>query len=170
LCGTERDSALRAERYCVLYSGVALAATGDLGDVYRLLDHEGKQRIAITIGEAGSWARLAKRGKTLFLLTPTPKFHRVDRGVQCECRGGPVVVSMSGFIKLGLAFVLDDLPAEIQPIIVPVVDDFVEWQCKMILVRNEHMPHRAVHADAAHALSNHCPQSGPDSWSKPVLQ
>jgi len=37
---------------------------------------------------------------------------------------GPNLVSMSGSVNLGLAFVLEDLPkSEMQPVIVPVVDD-----------------------------------------------
>ena len=50
---------------------------------------------------------------------------------------------------------IHDLPeVAIQQIVVPVVDDYVEWHCKAILVRNDHAPHSAVasadpRADAA---------------------
>jgi hypothetical protein len=57
---------------------------------------------------------------------------------------------MSGYVNLGLAFVLDDQPrAETQIIRVPVVDDYVAWDCQLILVRNDHVPHLAV----AHAIA-----------------
>jgi len=144
MCDGTPESTLRNHRHCVIQSQPVLNATGGLGDVYQLLDHEGNRRIAITIGEELRGARLAKRGNTLFLLTPAVTFHQVDRRAQCQCEGGPVLVSMSGFVNLGLVFVLDEPPAEIQTISVPGVDDYVAWDCKQIFVRNNHIPHRAV--------------------------
>jgi len=165
------DTALRPGGSCILYSGARVAVIGGLGDVYQLLDHDGKRRIALPVGLATRWARLARRGKTLFLLTPAVTFDQVDRRVQCECEGGPVVVGESGHVNLGSAFVLDDVPAEIEQIIVPVVDDYVEWQCKITFVRNDHAPHSAVaSADARHAPSSHCFRSWPDSRAKPSTQ
>jgi len=151
LCDGTPDSTLRAHHYCVIQSEPVISVTGGLGDVYQLLDQEGKRRIAITIGEELRGARLAKRGNTLFLLKPALTFHQVDRRTQCQCEGGPVLVSMSGFVDLGLAFVLDDQPrAEIQTISVPVVDDYVAWDCKLFLVRNDHVPQPAVADGSAH--------------------
>ena len=66
---------------------------------------------------------------------------------------------MSGYVNLGVAFVIDDAPnAAIEPITVPVVDDYVAWDCKMILVRNDHAPRPAVaYANPRlYASSNHC--------------
>jgi len=64
LCSATQDSALPAGGYCVRVPQSGIGARGQLGDVYQLLDHEGKRRIAVTIGEAHSWARLAKRGES----------------------------------------------------------------------------------------------------------
>jgi len=144
LCSATQDSALPAGGYCVRVPQSGIGARGQLGDVYQLLDHEGKRRIAVTIGEAHSWARLAKRGETLFLLTPAVTFQQVDHRVQCDCQGGPVIDSMSDYVNLGLAFVLDLPTPQIQPIMVPVVNDYVAWDCKRIAVRNDHVPHPAV--------------------------
>jgi len=130
MCDATRDTGLPSRGHCVLSSGLMISAIGELGDVYQILDH-GKRRIALSVGLGNGWARLAKRGKSLFLLTPAVTLDRVDRRVQCECEGGPVVVGESGHVNVGSAFVLDDVPAEIEQIIVPVVDDYVEWQCKI---------------------------------------
>jgi hypothetical protein len=150
LCDTTEDTGLRTERSCVLNSEGRISTIAGLGNVYQLIDGEGKRHIAITIGRERRWARLAKRGDTLFLLTPRITFRQVAHRAQCECNGGPTVISMSGSVNLGFAFVLEDLPKpEIQPVIVPVVDDYIAWQCKVIYVRNDHVPHLAVaYADA----------------------
>lgn len=138
LCATPETTLRPRPGYCVLYSGQVLSATGNLGDVYQLLDAEGKPHTAITLGEEHRSARLARRGERLFVLTPRTTYHQVDRRVQCQCGRGPVIVSMSGFIDLGLAFVFDAAPnVEIQSITVPVVEDYVAWDCKQILVRDE---------------------------------
>ena len=161
LCSATQDTALGAGSYCVLSPG-RISVRGGLGDVYQLLDHEGKRRIAITIGEAHSWARLAKRGETLLLLTPNVTFHQLDYRVQCECEGGPVIQSMSGYVNLGSAFLLDEGPkAEIQVITVPVVDDYVAWDCKVTYVRNDHVLRPTV----AHAQSDAPARSRPQSAS-----
>lgn len=166
MCDATRDTASLSRGHCVLYSGRMISAIGELGDVYQILDH-GKRRIALTVGLGSRWARLAKRGKSLFLLTPALTFDQVDRRVQCECNGGPVVVGESGHVNLGSAFVLDDVSAEIQQIIVPVVDDYVEWQCKITFVRNDHVPRPAVaSADARHAPPSPCFRSWPASWAR----
>lgn len=145
LCATTETASRTRPGYCVLMPGGALSATGELGDVYQLLDAEGKPRTAITLGEEHRSARLARRGESLFVLTPAATYHQIDRRVQCDCEGGPVIVSMSGFINLGLAFVLDAPPrADIQSITVPVVEDYVAWDCKRILVRNDHGPRPVV--------------------------
>jgi len=145
VCDATWDTAPRIGGYCVLNSEIVNSATGGLADAYPLLDHEGKRRIAIPIGRVGSWARLARRGSTLFLLTPAITLHQVDDRVQCVCRGGPVVMSMSGYEDLGSAFVLDDLSVvEVQRISVPLVDDYIEWHCKSTLVRSDHLSRPAV--------------------------
>ncbi|HEY0463829.1 MAG TPA: hypothetical protein VGC79_06455, partial [Polyangiaceae bacterium] len=164
LCQATQVTASRTDGYCVLDSEAVLSATGGLGDAYQLLDHEGKRLIAIPIGWAVSGARLARRENTLFLLTPAVTLHQVDERVQCVCKGGPVIVSMSGYVNLGSAFVIHDLPeVAIQQIVVPVVDDYVEWHCKAILVRNDHAPHSAVASAGprADAAASGC------SWSRP---
>lgn len=105
------------------------------GDAYRLVDHEGNRRVAIPIGWNSSTTRLARRGRTFFLLTPKVTAHKKDKRVQCECDGGPVIVSMSGYVHLGFAFVVDDQPEiETQQVTVPVVEDYIEWECKAVLV------------------------------------
>lgn len=156
LCDTTQNSAVRTERSCVLDSGGPISAVGGVGDVYRLVDRDGKHQIAIPIGEDATGARLAKRGNTLLVLSPQITFHQLDDRTQCECNGGPRVVSMSGYVNLGSAFVIDDLPeAEIQLVTVPVAYDYVAWQCKVIYVRNDHAPHLAVaNAEACLASSD----------------
>ena len=61
------------------------------------------------------------------------RFTRLLIELSASAMGGPTLVSMSGSVNLGLAFVLEDLPKpEIQPVIVLVVDDYIAWQCKVI--------------------------------------
>lgn len=145
LCDETPDRAPRTHGYCVIQSLPVISATGGLGDVYQLRDHDGKPRIAITIGEELRDARLARRGNTFLLLTPAATFHQVDRRAQCECDGGLVLVSMSGYVNLGLAFVLDDQPTpEIQTVSVPVVNDYIAWDCKLFLAHNQQVSHPIV--------------------------
>ena len=102
---------------------------------YRLLDHDGHRRIAIPIGDTSATTRLARRGTTFFQLTPTVTYRKTGHQTACECDGGPVIMSMSGDVNLGFAFVVDDLPeVEVQQVMVPIVEDFIEWECKATLV------------------------------------
>lgn len=141
-CGAAPDIGPRRDGYCVLQSGTPISMSGEFADVYQLLDRQGKQHLAITLGESHNGARLARRGKTLFVLTLSATFHNVGERSRCECEGGPRIISMSDSVNIGSAFLLDDLaPAEIQQIVVPVVDDYIEWKCKTILVQNDHFPH-----------------------------
>jgi hypothetical protein len=143
LCDATPDVSLRAG-YCVLDSGLLSSATGEVGNAFEVVDPQGKRRFALSLGRAISSARLASRGKTLFLLIPEVALHPIAHRTQCECRAGPVIISMTGYVNLGSAFLLDELPwADIRQIKVPVVDDDIEWKCKMLLVRNEQAPHRA---------------------------
>lgn len=132
-CSELGDAAPR--RDCVLRPDGLVNVTAGSGDTYRVLDHAGNQRVAIALGMQSSTTRLARRATTFFLLTPEVTRRRVYRRTACECDGGPVIVSMSGFMDLGLAFVVDDLPGvAIRRIKVPVVEEYIEWQCKAILV------------------------------------
>jgi hypothetical protein len=140
LCDATPDTSLRAG-YCVLDSGLLSSANGDLGDAFEVVDPQGKRHFAVSVGRALSWARLATRGKTLLLLIPEITLHPIAHRTQCECGAGQVIVSMTGYVNLGSAFLVDELPwTDIQRIKVPVVDDDIEWKCKVLLVRNEQGP------------------------------
>lgn len=144
LCG-ETGTTLRSGRYCVLLPEQPISVTGSVGDAYQLLDSEGERHFAITLGASSEGARLATRDKRLLLLTPEITLHQIDKRAQCECNGGPVVLSMSGFVDLGFAFLLDDLPMDsIKRVSVPIVNDDIEWQCKVFLVRNDRGPRPAI--------------------------
>lgn len=132
LCA-DGDGAPHPDSLCILLlrPDVPVSETAELGNVYLLADHEGNRRLAVTLRTVSNTARLARRGKTLFLLIPRVTRHKTDERVQCECDGGPVIDSMSGYVNLGFAFFVDDIPnVEIQRIIVPIVEDYIEWECK----------------------------------------
>jgi hypothetical protein len=102
---------------------------------YLLLDPEGKTRFVIPIGDTPVTTRLARHGKTFFQLTPTVTRRKTGHRTACACDGGQVIVSMSGYVNVGFAFVVDDLPeGEIRQVMVPIVEDYIEWECKAILL------------------------------------
>jgi len=122
-------------RDCVLVPDEVVNTVAGRGNTYRLLDHAGHPRIAIAIGQASSTARLARRGTTFFVLIPQVTYRKIKQQTACDCNGGPVITAMSGYVNLGLSFVVDDLPElEVQQFTVPIVEDYIEWQCNRVWV------------------------------------
>jgi hypothetical protein len=117
------------ERICVLTSDHT---------IHRIRGVRGAVHMAISIeGHAPTTTRLARRGDTFLFLVPRVTARKVSTRTQCECDRSPKIVSMSGFLNLGFAFMLEDVPSAkvvAERIAVPVVEDFIEWECKMGLL------------------------------------
>lgn len=95
---------------------------------------DGEWHQVIPVGDDGSqaYARVARRGDTLFVLTPRIQRRAVDTGTACECDAGPIIV-----VRTYRAFLLDDLPVKkVERVVVPVTEDYIDWECKALLVEN----------------------------------
>jgi hypothetical protein len=94
--------------------------------------HSSRNRIAVPVrSKDGYYARLARRGNTLFLLVPTVTRSKVREGTECTCRGG--MYELERQVDLQWSFVIDDGPIDkVEEIPVPVTEQFAEWKCKLI--------------------------------------
>jgi hypothetical protein len=94
-----------------------------------LIRHKGaKPKLAIVYNAGwADYARLARRGKKLFILAPRPTARDIGRATQCFCEGGPELYCPRGWI-----FILDEpfSPVEIEDVDVPMIEDRLEWKCK----------------------------------------
>ena len=111
--------------------GCVLAAAED-GRTHRIRDDRGNERMAVPIGPyARSTARLARRGTKLLILVPQVTEMKVASRTQCECDGMPRIVSATGFVHIGFAFFVDEIPGvDIEEVPVRVTEEYIEWQCK----------------------------------------
>ena len=92
--------------------------------------------MAVPIGStAGATTRLARRGTKLLVLVPQVTPGKVASRTACECDGMPRIVTATGFVNLGFAFFVDEIPGvEIEQVLVPVTEDQIEWECKARLL------------------------------------
>jgi len=118
LCRTD------SERACVI------KAT-DNGRTYRLRDERGRVRLAVPVGSHGRrTTRLARRGSKLLILVPLVTPGKVSSRAACECDGKPRIASATGFVVLGLSFIVDEMPSvDVEEVPVPVTEDEIEWKC-----------------------------------------
>lgn len=72
------------------------------------------------------YARLARRGSTLFVLVPRVTRRKVGDRTACECGSmtRPVIPTVFGF------FIDDAEQVEVEEVVVPITEDFIEWKCK----------------------------------------
>jgi hypothetical protein len=106
----------------------AVSATDDRR-LFRLKDDRGKVWLGIEVAWTDRpYARLARRGSTVFLLEPRITRKNVGAWTQCECDGMPRVVYQARD-----AFVIDDIPSvKIEIVEVPMTEESVDWDCKTI--------------------------------------
>ena len=100
----------------------------------RVEDPTGHWHQVIPVGDGGTneYMRVARRGDTVFLLMPRVERHAVSRGAACECDGGPSIV-----VPTDHAFILDDFAVKwVQRIHVTVSEDYLDWDCKRLLVQD----------------------------------
>lgn len=128
--GCETKTAANAG-FCVLASS---------NDVHQLRDPQGAVSTAVSIRpHERSTARLARRGEGFVIFLPQVTARRTGARTQCECDRSPHVISMTGFVNLEYAFALDGTPpasldVEVARVTVPVVEDYIEWECEMGLL------------------------------------
>jgi hypothetical protein len=97
----------------------------------QLKDEQGKSWLAITVSwEHLEYARLGRRGSRLFLLRPAIERRKVGDRTECECDGMPrVMIAENG------AFLIEDVPAvSVEIVDVPMVEEYVDWRCKLRLM------------------------------------
>lgn len=135
ICSTAEKRAMSDGELCVVGTERTLAVTGELASLYPLEDRRGNRHVAVTLGPAPKGTRLAVRGKTLFMLIPKASRRKVATCAQCECDQGPTISSMSGYVDLGFAFLLNDISSsQVRQVGVPTVEKFIEWDCKALLL------------------------------------
>lgn len=102
---------------------------------FRMRDARGNVTLAVRVrSPAWYYARLARRGGTLYVLVPKISRRIVGEATQCEC------VRQTGYV-LGspdeFAFTLEDLPLEeVEEVEVPIVEDILKWHCKVTAAGN----------------------------------
>jgi hypothetical protein len=101
------------------------------GEVIHLKDDQGKGWLAVTVsGEHLGYARLARRGSRLFFLRPAITRRKVGDRTECACDGMPRVM-----IAENNAFLIEDVPgASLEFVDVPMVEEYVEWRCRVRLM------------------------------------
>jgi hypothetical protein len=109
------------------------------GKALRFVDVDGKKKLAIRVAEeALRYARLARRGSAFVILNPVVWRREIGKKTACECDAGLRVI----FDFQYSAFVTDDVANfEVRELAVDVREDFVDWECKMRLVRRNEWPH-----------------------------
>jgi hypothetical protein len=97
------------------------------GDLFHLKDGQGKLWLALTVSRSDlPYARLARRGSTVFFLRPRMSRRKVGDRTECECDGMPRPVQP----EIGV-FVIEDVPSvKIEMVDVPMTEDIVDWGCK----------------------------------------
>lgn len=107
-------------------------------NVFRFRDRRGKSKLGIRAEPQWSaYPRLARRGNVLLRLDAVVSSRPVGKKVKCECEGGPTV----RYADPVFAFVLDDASAyELRMVKVNVKEEFIEWECKTVLVRADDVP------------------------------
>jgi hypothetical protein len=107
----------------------------------RVMDPEGKPHVVVPVANDGTedYLRLARRGDTLLVLVPSVSRRMVGERSACECDAGLVFIP-----RTYRAFVLDDLGfSKLERVTVPVIEDYVRWNCRANLLHNE-TPRRNV--------------------------
>jgi hypothetical protein len=97
------------------------------GRLYRIITHQSEKRLFVTVtAPYAEYARLALRGRTLYVLTPDVTRRKIDDGEKCACDGmpHPVEKRITGFPVAALD------QYEVVDVKVPVTFDYVEWQCR----------------------------------------
>ena len=99
------------------------------GRAFRMLDARGHVRLVVRVrSSAWYYARLAMRGRTLYVLVPKVSRRVVGEATRCRCEreSGYVLGSPDEF-----GFMLEDLPLErVEELEVPIVEDVLKWRCK----------------------------------------
>jgi hypothetical protein len=97
------------------------------GRIVRFVEHRSQARLLVIVDAPhGQFARLARRGRTLYVLLPEVTLEKAGEGEQCECDGMPRVVEprLTGF---SLPDRDDD---EVREVKVPITVGYVDWQCR----------------------------------------
>lgn len=108
------------------------------GKAFRFVDADGKKKLAIRVVEQSlRYVRLARRGRTFIILSPAVWRRVIGKKTECECDAGPHVILDGQYF----VFVTDDVADfEVRELVVDVREDFVDWECKVRLVRLEEPP------------------------------
>jgi hypothetical protein len=97
----------------------------------RVLDAHGKSFVVFTIHtENFRYARLARRGNEFFVLEPLVTRRKWDEATECHCNAMPDngTPRWHGFIVKAGPYSL------LEPIRVPVTEDYIEWGCETSLL------------------------------------
>jgi hypothetical protein len=118
------------------YEHSCVLGTADSGRTYRIRDDRGNVRLAVPVGShARSTTRLARRGTKLLILVPQVTPRKVTSRTACECDRKPRIMSATGFVNLGFAFVVDEIPdVDVEKVLVPITEDQIEWKCNVRLL------------------------------------
>jgi hypothetical protein len=96
------------------------------GRILRFIEHRTQARLLVPVDAPHSeYARLAWRGRTLYVLLPEVTREKVDQEEQCECDSWPrVEVSMlTGF------WIPERDYYEVREVKVPITVEYVDWHC-----------------------------------------
>jgi len=95
--------------------------------IYRLVKNGTERRLFVAVlAQHADHARLAIRGRTVYILTPKVTREVVDSAERCECDSAPRPASyeLNGFV------IPDQDFYEVKATDVPMTFDYVDWSCR----------------------------------------
>jgi hypothetical protein len=115
------------------------------GSLVRFQDATGKKYLVVLVKERDAdYARVGRAGNRLVLLRPIITRDQVGERTRCQCDGMPHPV-----MPFSYGFVLDDFPVEgLDVADVSMIEDYVTWHCKEILLQSDPPARTALAAES----------------------